>query len=73
MKDTEILTEVLRLMQFHFGETYTMYPEQVYHINFEGEDYDIYKEDAKTFATLRDKLKESEGLKEKLKYNGLMR
>lgn len=73
MKDTEILTEVLRLMQFHFGETYTMYPEQVYHINFEGEDYDIYKEDAKTFAALRDKLKEADGLKEKLKYNGLMR
>ena len=68
MKDTEILINVLRLMQFYFSETYTMYPEQVYHINFEGEDYDVYKEDAKTFAALRDKLNESEGLKQKINF-----
>ena len=66
MTTNELLANILQLMEMNFGERYYNYEEQVYHINFEGHDYDIFKEDAKVFAELRDRLIEADGLKQKL-------
>ena len=68
MTTNELLANILQLMEINFGESYYNYEAQVYHINFDGQDYDIYKEDAKVFAELRDRLIEAEGLKLKNEY-----